>query len=59
LGGRYTPAKESSLDLNSFFTQGKAYIAEIGKRLVALDKEKAELEGQLEKLYALHPGMKK
>ena len=53
------PAKDASLDLNSFFNQGKVYIAEIKKRLAGLDKEKAELEAQLEKLYALHPGMKK
>ena len=53
------PAKDASLDLNSFFTQGKVYIVEIKKRLAGLDKEKAELEVQLEKLYALHPGMKK
>ena len=53
------PAKDASLDLNSFFTQGKVYIAEIKKRLAGLDKEKAELEAQLEKLYALHPGMRK
>ena len=53
------PAKDASLDLNSFFTQGKVYIAEIRKRLAALDKEKAELEAQLEKLFALHPGMRK
>jgi len=47
------------LDLDSFFTQGKVYIKEIRQRLAALDKEKAELEAQLEKLYALHPGMRK
>ena len=54
-----TTAKDASLDLNGFFNQGKAYIAEIRLRLVALDKEKAELDAQLEKLYALHPGMRK
>ena len=52
-------AKDASLDLNGFFNQGKAYITEIRRRLVALDKEKAELDAQLEKLYALHPGMRK
>ena len=53
------PAKSAELDLKSFFNQGKVYIAEIKKRLAGLDKEKAELEAQLEKLYALHPGLKK
>ena len=53
------PAKAGTVDLNSFFNQGKAYIAEIRRRLAVLDKEKTELEGQLEKLYALHPGMRK
>ena len=56
---RKKKANAPELDLNSFFNQGKVYIAEIKKRLAALDKEKAELEGQLEKLYALHPGMRK
>ena len=53
------PVATASYDLNGFFNQGKAYIAEIRRRLATLDKEKAELEGQLEKLYALHPNMKK
>ena len=52
-------AATPAVDLDTFFTQGKVYIAEIRKRLAALDKEKAELEVQLEKLYALHPGMRK
>ena len=53
------PAPNAALDLDSFFTQGKVYIKEIGQRLAALDKEKAELEAQLEKLLVLHPGMRK
>ena len=54
-----TEASDASLDLNGFFNQGKVYIAEIKKRLAALDKEKSDLEEQLEKLYILQPGMKK
>jgi hypothetical protein len=53
------PNKGADLDLNGFFNQGKVYISEINKRLTALDKEKAMLTEQLERLYALHPGMKK
>ncbi len=49
----------ASVDLDGFFNQGKAYIVEIRRRLAALDKEKAALEDQLAKLYALHPKMKK
>lgn len=52
-------ATGGAVDLNSFFNQGKAYIVEIRRRLAVLDKEKAELEDQLEKLYTLHPNMKK
>lgn len=52
-------AEDTSLDLNSFFNQGKVYIAEIRRRLVALDKEKGQLEEQLEKLFSLYPEMKK
>ena len=59
VAAKKTPAKDASLGLNSFFNQGKVYIKEIRQRLAGLDKEKAELEAQLEKLYALHPGMKK
>ena len=51
--------KAGAVDLDGFFNQGKAYITEIRRHLAALDKEKAELEAQLEKLYALHPNMKK
>ena len=53
------PAKTAAVDLDTYFNQGKAYIAEIRKRLTILEKEKGALEEQLEKLYALHPNMKK
>ena len=53
------PAKDESLDLSSYFNQGKAYITEIRRRLAALDKEMAECEGHLGKLYKLYPEMKK
>ena len=42
-------------DLNSFLSQGKAYISDLKKRISALDKEKAELQGMLDKLLVLYP----
>ncbi|MDP6737056.1 MAG: hypothetical protein QF732_11260 [Nitrospinaceae bacterium] len=52
-------AASGTVDLDSFFNEGKAHIVEIRRRLSALEKEKAALEDQLAKLYSLHPKMKK
>ena len=46
-------------DVASFLTQGKSFIPELRKRIAALDKEKTELEGSLEKLLTLYPEKRK
>ena len=43
-------------DVQSFLKQAKDYIVVVKRRLVEVDKQKAELEGLLERLVMLNPG---
>ena len=59
-GRRKTAAKPEApgADVQSFLKQAKDYIVVVKRRLVEVDKQKAELEGLLERLVVLEPGMK-
>lgn len=44
-------------DVHSFLKQAKSYIVVLKRRIVEVEKQKAELEGLLGRLSALHPEM--
>ena len=52
---RQKPAGPDFSDVDAYFKHGKKLIAEIKKRINALDKEKAALTEKLNALLLLHP----